>query len=205
MAGNTERKLGTKLEITGETGYKNALNEVGSALKVLDAEMKKTTAAFDDNGKSVDALKAKKDVLERTLLTQKDQVKLLADALKYSVNQNGEASKVTMDYREKLLKAETAVIKTERALRETEDALKDTDKAMDDMGGSTNNLATMADALAGKLGIQIPDGAKKALAGFGSFSTGAVAAVGVVGAAIAGVIKIAKELSDLTLEAARTR
>ena len=202
MAGNTERKLGTKLEITGETGYKNALNEVGSALKVLDAEMKKTTAAFDDNGKSVDALKAKKDVLERTLLTQKDQVKLLADALKYSVNQNGEASKVTMDYREKLLKAETAVIKTERALRETEDALKDTDKAMDETGGSTGKLSSMADALAGKLGIQIPDGARKALAGLDTFSTGAVAAVGAVGAAVTAVIKITKELSDLTLEAA---
>lgn len=197
-----QRTVGTKLEVSGEADYKKALSSVNQALGVLSAEMKKTSAEFKGNEDSVTALTKKHDVLERTLLTQQDKVQALRDALQHAAETYGESSSAAMRYQKQLYNAEAEVAKTEHALRETEDALKDTDKAMDDMGGSTNNLATMADALAGKLGIQIPDGAKKALAGFGSFSTGAVAAVGAVGAAIAGVIKIAKELSDLTVEAA---
>ena len=197
-----QRTVGTKLEVSGEADYKKALSSVNQALGVLGAEMKKTSAEFKGNEDSVTALTKKHDVLERTLLTQQDKVKALRDALQHAAETYGESSSAAMRYQKQLYDAEAEVAKTEHALRETEDALKDTDKAMDDMGGSTNNLATMADALAGKLGIQIPDGAKQALAGFGNFSAGAVVAVGAVGAAVAAVIKITKELSALTVEAA---
>ena len=53
------RTVKTKLEIDGEKQYKESVKEINQSLGVLNSEMKKTTAQFQDNTKSVEALKAK--------------------------------------------------------------------------------------------------------------------------------------------------
>ena len=53
----------TKVAIDGEKEYKQALSEINSGLKVLNSEMKLTSAQFADNADSMEALTAKGDVI----------------------------------------------------------------------------------------------------------------------------------------------
>ena len=72
----------------------------------------------------------------------------------------------------------------------------------DKESGKMVSLGDAVDQVAGKLGIKIPEGAKKALSGMEGFSAGTVAKMGAVAAAVAAVVKVVKELNDMTLEAA---
>lgn len=75
------RSIGTSIKMDGEKEYKQAVSNINEALRVMGSEMKKVTAEYQDNAKSVDALKARGDVLERTLQTQKDKVEEVRKAL----------------------------------------------------------------------------------------------------------------------------
>lgn len=70
------------------------------------------------------------------------------------------------------------------------------------LGSSAGKLGDQVKDLGGKLGVNIPDGATKALNGIEGFSAGSVAAMGAIAAGVAAVIKVIKELNEMTLEAA---
>ena len=65
MADKTQN-VKTRLSFDGEAEYKAACKEINSTLKVLNSEMKLVTAEYKDNASSVDALKAKQTVLQKT-------------------------------------------------------------------------------------------------------------------------------------------
>lgn len=65
MADKTQN-VKTRLSFDGEAEYKAACKEINSTLKVLNSEMKLVTAEYKDNASSVDALKAKQAVLQKT-------------------------------------------------------------------------------------------------------------------------------------------
>ena len=65
------------------------------------------------------------------------------------------------------------------------------DKEMQGLGDTVETLAS-------KLGIHLPDGAKKALNGMNGLSAGTVAAMGAAAAAIAAVAEGVKQLGQLT-------
>lgn len=119
----------TKIRAEGEKEYRAALAEIKSALGVLKSEMALTSEEFKDNADSVEALTKKGDVLERTILTQKDKIAQLEQALQASADKYGEASDRTMRWQTQLNNAQAELTKMERALRENEDALDDAEKA----------------------------------------------------------------------------
>lgn len=194
--------INTKIKFDGEKEYKQAISEINSALGVLNSEMKKTSAEFKSNADSVEALSAKNDVLERKLSTQQEKVAQIREALQKAGEAYGEADKRTMAWQKALYDAEAAVADTENAIRENNEAIDDLNQGMEETEKSTAGLGTMLDDLAGKFGFDIPDGITKSLDGFGSFSKSGVAAAGAVAAAIAAVIKLYKELIDMTVESA---
>lgn len=197
-----KREIGTKLSIDGEREYKQAISQINSSLGVLNSEMKKTSAEFKDNANSMEALRAKGDVLERQLLTQKEKVEKLREALQNAANEYGEADARTMKWQKALNEAEAAVYNTESAIRENNEALEQAGEHLDDATGKGMGLGSALDVLAGKFGVTLPDGIKNSLDGLGQISGKAALAVSAVAAAITVVKKAEQELMEITREAA---
>lgn len=74
--------------------------------------------------------------------------------------------------------------------------------AFGDADDSGKSLGDMADDLAGKLGVNLPDGAKKALDALGEVDGKSAALAGSLAAIAAAVVTIEKELVNLTTERA---
>lgn len=160
------------------------------------------TAEFEDNADSVEGLTAQTDVLNRRLERERDKVSALRDALSYAVTKHGEASKEAMDYQAALYRAEAQVSKTENAIRRNTEALTQQDDALEDAAEEMTGAGDVAEKLAGKFGITIPDNLKKALDSTKTFSSGTVAAMGAAAAAVGTLVAAEKQLMDITIEAA---
>lgn len=192
----------TDFVISGEKQYKQAISEINSGLGVLGSEMKKVTAQYQDNANSVEALTAKGDVLERTLLSQKEKVEELRRALANAKEQYGEADKRTMEWEKSLNLAEAAVANTESAIRKNNEALERAKSGMQETGSASSGLSSRITDLASQFGVKLPGGLDKALGSMKGFSAGAVTAVGAVAVAVAALAKAEKQLVDLTRETA---
>lgn len=192
----------TDFVISGEKQYKQAISEINSGLGVLNSEMKKVTAQYQDNANSVEALTAKGDVLERTLLSQKEKVEELRRALANAKEQYGEADKRTMEWEKSLNNAEAAVANTESAIRKNNDALEKAKSGMTDAAQSSEGLGGKIQDLASQFGIKLPGGIDKALGSTQGFSAGSVAAIGAVTVAVTTLINVYKQLYNMTMEAA---
>ena len=70
------------------------------------------------------------------------------------------------------------------------------------LGSSAGKLGDQVKDLSSKLGINLPEGASQALNGLNGFSAGTVAAMGAAAAGVAAMIKVCKELHEITLQAA---
>lgn len=196
------RKVSTRVEIDGEREYKAALNELNNGNRVLASEMRKLQEQYKGNENSTEALAAKGELLERQLLQQKDKVDTLRKALANAAQEYGEADSRTQAWAVKLNDAEAAQYKLEHAIEENNDALKANEGELQNEEESLRGVGDVADDLAGKLGINLPDGAKKALNGFRGLSSGAVVALGAVAAVVAALIVSMAELHKMTKKTA---
>lgn len=189
------RTVKARVELDGEKQYKQALSELNQGNKVLASEMRKLQAEYKGNAESTEFLTKKGDLLQRQLQQQQDKVSKLKEALQASAEKYGEADKRTQDWIIKLNNAEAAEFDLQHAIEENNAALQGEDNTMVSLGDTVESLAD-------KLGIQLPDGAKKALDGMGSFSAGTVAKMAIAAAAVAAVIKVVKELGEITMQVA---
>lgn len=234
MAGPT---LSTKVSLDGEREYKQAISEINSGLKVLGSEMKLVTTLFADNADSVEALTAKGDVLERQILSQKEKIETLKQALENSADAFGESDKRTDAWKVSLNNAEAQLVSMERELEKNKEALQDAAKAAEQAGdaydesgekldengesakknstlleklqsvfktneGEAKSFGEVAGDLAGSLGINLPDGALKAIDALGQFGGKAAGVVGIIVAITTAVVKAEQALMDLTKESA---
>ena len=229
--------INSKIKLDGEREYKAALAEIKSGLNVLKSELNLASEQFRDNADSVEALTKKNDILDRTILTQKEKIEQIEKALQSSASAYGEADERTNRWKTQLNNAQAELVKMERALKDNEDALqkaqKETDgtttafgklkKALSDtkeQGGGIKGLFAnlkeefsgndevmrgLGDALtdvAGKFGIQLPEGAQKAVESLNGIHAGAALAVTGLGLVVAAVIKTEKALISMTKESA---
>lgn len=164
--------------------------------------MQKVTAEFEDNADSVEGLTAQTDVLNRRLESEKEKVSALKDALGYAVATHGEASKEAMEYQAALYKAEAAVVKTENSIKKNTDALENQNGVLDDSSEKMTGAGNIAEELADKFGITLPDNLKKALDSTEIFSSGTIVAMGAAATAVGLLITAEKKLMDVTKEAA---
>ena len=178
-----------RVQVDGEKEYKQAIADLNKGNQVLASEMKKLQAEYKGNESSIEALNRKGDLLQRQLLQQKDKVQTLRDALKNAAQQYGEADKRTQEWQIKLNSAEAAQYDLEHAIEENNEAIKRQGAALDDENRKMVSLGDAVDQVAGKLGIHLPEGARKALDGMQGLSAGSVAAMTAITAAVAGVIE----------------
>ena len=189
------RTVKARVALDGEKQYKQAISELSKGNQVLGSEMKKLQAEFKGNTESAEYLTKKGELLERQLLQQKDKVQTLRDALASAAKEYGEGSEKTQEWQIKLNNAEAAQYDLEHAIQENNSALQGEEETMAGLGDTVSDLAS-------KLGIKIPDGAKKALNGMQGLSTGTVIAMSAAVAGITAVVKAVKALHAMTVEAA---
>ena len=194
MPGPT-RNVGAKVVLDGEKEYKQALNELSAGNKTLASEMRKLQAEYKGNTESTEYLTKAGELLERKLLQQQDKVAKLREAVAFAAKEYGEASERTQYYIQQLNNAEAAEFDLQHAIEENNAALNGQNEDMVGLGDTV-------DQLAGKLGINLPQGAKEALNGMKGLSTGTVAAMAAAATAIAAVVKVVSELGKLTIEVA---
>ena len=189
------RTVGVKISLDGEKEYKEAIANLNQANKVLSSEMKKLQAEYKGNTDSLEYLTKAGKLLDDQLQQQREKVKYLQSQLEAAVSAE-EANvnqinklKIALNY------AEAEEFKLQHAIEENTAALQGENETMVGLGDTV-------DQLAGKLGINLPNGAKNALNGMQGLSAGTVAAMSAATAAIAAIIKTVKELGEITLDVA---
>lgn len=190
-----KRTIESEIKLSGEQEYRKALSEINGGLSTLNSEMRKTTAQYQDNANSTDALRAKGELLERQLYSQKEKVETLRKALADSAEKYGEADSRTQKWQRQLNDAEAQLYNTESAIRKNNQAMTEGEQT----GGK---LSSMVSQLTEKFGSSLPSGLKTSLESFGSFSSGAIIALGATAAAVKALIDVEKQLIDMTTEAA---
>lgn len=203
------RKVNTEFTVTGEEKLRRAITEINNGAKVLKSEMNKLTAEYDGNTDSAEFLTQKYDILERQMLTQKDKVEALKQAVADSAEAYGEADSRTQNWIIQLNNAEAALANTYGEMGRTQTAIENMDGALDDVSGSTGSaaggmtsLGDVLDTVADKLGIKLPDGISKFTGGLGKIPASTAAAAAGIAAVVAIVIKLEKKLMDVTKETA---
>ena len=203
------RKVNTEFTVTGEEKLRRAITEINNGAKVLKSEMNKLTAEYDGNTDSAEFLTQKYDILERQMLTQKDKVEALKQAVADSAEAYGEADSRTQNWIIQLNNAEAALANTYGEMGRTQTAIEDMDKSLDEVSDSTGSaaggmtsLGDVLDTVADKLGIKLPDGISKFTGGLGKIPASTAAAAAGVAAVVAVVIKLEKKLMDVTKETA---
>lgn len=203
------RKVNTEFTVTGEEKLRRAITEINNGAKVLKSEMNKLTAEYDGNTDSAEFLTQKYDILERQMLTQKDKVEALKQAVADSAEAYGEADSRTQNWIIQLNNAEAALANIYGEMGRTQTAIEGMDGALDDVSGSTgsaaedmDSLGDVLDTVADKLGIKLPDGISKFTGGLGKIPASTAAAAASIAAVVAIVIKLEKKLMDVTKETA---
>lgn len=195
----------TKFTLAGEKEYRDALSQINGSMRVMNAEMKATKAAFIGSEESMESLSAQSDILNRQLGAQKDKVAVLRQAVEESASVYGEADARTQKWKTSLFNAETELHKTEAAIRGNEAEMEKLGNSEEELSGNTEQLTSSAaglgDALGtvgDKLGIKVPESIKKFLNSAGSMKAGTVAAAAGVAALTAAIVKAEKALLNTT-------
>lgn len=229
--------INSKIKLDGEREYKAALAEIKSGLNVLKSELNLASEQFRDNADSVEALTKKNDILDRTILTQKEKIEQIEKALQSSASAYGEADERTNRWKTQLNNAQAELVKMERALKDNEDALQKAQREADgttnafgklkkaisdtkEQGGGLKSLFAnlkeefsgndevmrgLGDALtdvAGKFGIQLPEGAQKAVQSLNGIHAGTALAYTGLGLLGAALVKAEKALISMTKKSA---
>lgn len=112
--------INTKFTLSGEKEYKQAISEIGSGMKVLDAEMRKVTSAYGKNADRAKLLGQQNDILQRQIYSQTEKIRYMQEALKNSVKKTGESSKATMAWKASLQNATAKLNDLNNQMRENE-------------------------------------------------------------------------------------
>lgn len=112
--------INTKFTLSGEKEYKQAISEIGSGMKVLEAEMRKVTSAYGKNADSAKLLGQQNDILQRQIYSQTEKIRYMQEALKNSVKKTGESSKATMAWQASLQNATAKLNDLNNQMRENE-------------------------------------------------------------------------------------
>ena len=207
----------TNIKLDGEREYKAAVGEINNSLKTLDSELKLLKNTYAENKDDVEGLTKINEALNRQILTQKEQISALEDALKNAAQEYGESDARTQRWQQKLNKANSTLIDMERELRDNTDALKDAGVEADNFSGGLEDLIektgeaseeqfSLGDVLENvgdKLGIKIPESAKNAADSLGSVNIQTAAAALGCAALVAAIVKVEKALIDVTKESAK--
>nr|DAJ93561.1 MAG TPA: tail tape measure protein [Caudoviricetes sp.] len=158
------KTIGATIKLGGEKEYRKAISDINSSMKVLRSEMKKSTAEFGSNSKSLKALTAEKKNLKSQIEQQTAKINTLRGAVESATKKYGENSKEVNKWKASLNEAEAELAKMNdrlgdvekqtKGLRKVETAFKDIKSKIsemkDNMPPAVKGLGNIVSA-AGKL------------------------------------------------------
>lgn len=181
--------IGPRIGIDGEKEYRAQINQIIQQAKTLDSEMRAVTSAFDDSTSAQDKNAATSKVLAKQIDVQRQRVQALTEMLQKSADKYGENDIKTLKWEQSVNDATASLNRMEKGLGETT--------------GEGSGFGDVLETLAGKLGINLPDGIGKTLNGMGSLSTKMTAIIGVSAAVVTAIVAIEKALIEMTLAQAK--
>ena len=194
--------IGPRLKVDGEEEYRRQINSIIQQSKTLDAELKAMAAAFDENATAEEKARITTYNLNDQLDLAKKRTELVREMTQKAAETTEENSTETLLWRQALAAAEEQQAKLERAVQENTKAIEQQDEQVEESKSDLVGLGDVGNSVAGIFGGQLPEALTTSLNEMGSFSAGTVAAMGTAGAAIGAAYNIAKQLFDLTKEAA---
>lgn len=120
MASN-KRKIGAVIALDGESAFKKSVSACNTSLKTMKSEMNLVTEQFKGQANSMDALKAKHEVLEKTLDKSVALQSELEKALENSQKNYASAGTQLDGYRKQLEEATSSLAKLEKQQSENAD------------------------------------------------------------------------------------
>lgn len=96
-----KREIGTSLKLDGEAQFKASITNINQELRVLSSEMGATVSAFDKSGASVSDLKAKGDIYEKQLESQREKLSVLQNAVETAREAQAKAAQTAAEMAEK--------------------------------------------------------------------------------------------------------
>ena len=180
-----------------------AMETLQSDEDLLSAKMKALDAEYRKNANSTEYLTKKSALYKEQIAIAKEELFRMNDALEEASYQYGENSKEVRDLQIRIAETSAKMFDLENAAADANKALEKQDDIVEKEEPKMVSLGDAVDQVAGKLGVKLPEGARKALDGMNGLSAGSVAAMGAIAAAVAVVIKAVKELDALTLESAK--
>lgn len=209
-------KLGESLRGDKEQKYKQSIDQLNASIDVLDAQMRKVAAEYEDSADSADLMAKKNDILTQKIIQQANKVDLLESAFKNATEYYEIGAVETSRWEKELANAEAELYKMENQLkRNTEQMAKANEEtgesaqsmgeigdAAEDAGKGMGNLGDVVNGLTSKLGIQLPDGMKQSMNAMGSLDASSLALAGGFAAVATAIVKAEKALISMTKEAA---
>lgn len=169
-------------------------------IAVLNSELQELDSEFAAGADATETYRAKQETLTAILAEQEEKYKTLKAALEAALNSETATEEEINALKIQVNQAATAYNNTSAAIQQNSQALQD---HLAKLGMEEKGLVGIGDALSGmtsKFGIQLPDAAKTALNGMGSFSKGTVAALGAAAASVTAVYEGIKALHNMTVE-----
>lgn len=161
--------FGLKIGIEGERQFKNALREINQSFRVLGSEMKLVSSEFDKNDKSIQAITARNNQLNKEIDAQKEKVSTLEKALSNAAASFGENDRRTLSWQTQLNNANAELNNMERELKESQEEVKRLNREkLDKLVGGLKQAGEIA-------GKTLVAGLKAAAAAMAAIGAGAVA------------------------------
>ena len=165
--------FGLKIGIEGEKEFKNSLRDINQSFKVLGSEMKLVSSEFDKQDKSVAAVTARNEVLNKAIEAQKDKISTLESALKNAADSFGENDRRTQNWAVQLNNAKAELNGMERELDETTDSAEDLGDELKETGDEAEKSGDKFEKLGGVLkGVGAAMGAVAIAAGAAAVKLG---------------------------------
>lgn len=159
--------IGPRIGIDGEKEYRDAINNIIQTQKTLNAEMQKTTSAFDKSASASQKHKQQIEILNKQIETQRTRVSQLQDMYDKSAKATGENSTATQKWKQVLVEAETELQRMEaqlsgmqgpeafvKKMEEAGDKLKKIGSGMVDVGSKLSMAITAPLVAIGTKGVQ---------------------------------------------------
>lgn len=161
--------FGFKIGIEGEKQFKNALREINQSFRVLGSEMKLVSSEFDKNDKSIQAITARNNQLNKEIDAQKEKVSTLEKALSNAAASFGENDRRTLSWQTQLNNANAELNNMERELKESQEEVKRLNREkLDKLVGGLKQAGEIA-------GKTLVAGLKATAAAMAAIGAGAVA------------------------------
>lgn len=180
-----------------------AMDKLDKSLSVVKSKLDLQAATYRDDAESVEALTTKGELLNEMYEYQRLRMDELAAQYDEAVAASGKMDTATLGLQEKLISAQVALQNAQNAVEDNAAALEEAQAPTDELTEKTKALEANSGKLgdtvtnmADKIGIVLPEGAKKATDALNLVDGSTIALVGTS-------VKLVKGLMDCSVAAAK--